>query len=85
MSTIAVTITEEQRVGAVHRLAFAREQHPELSRRLAEAKVELAAAIIAMDEAADIPGRHNLHEQAAVETMTQRYAQALADLVRGDV
>lgn len=75
---------EMARVGAVSRLAFARKQHPELVKAEAQARVNLAAAIMAMDEAADQPGRHNLFEQAAVETALQEFGRALADLVRGE-
>ena len=83
---------EAARVGAVFRLMMMRERHPDLGRREAEARLELAAAIIAMDEADEaaaavtqgMPQRHTLHEQAAVERAKNAYAQALADLVRGD-
>lgn len=72
------------RVQALFRLAMARESHPELHRAMASARIDLAAAIIAMDEAEDIPGRHNLHEQAAVNEALAAYGQALADLIRGE-
>lgn len=75
---------EMARIGAVSRLAFARKQHPELVKAEAQARVNLAAAIMAMDEAADQEGRHNLFEQAAVETALQEFGRALADLVRGE-
>ena len=75
---------EMARVGAVSRLAFARKQNPELVKAEAQARVNLAAAILAMDEAADQPGRHNLFEQAAVEIALQEFGRALADLVRGE-
>lgn len=42
------TVTVSQ---AVSRLAFSRIQHPELARAEAQARLRLAAAIIAMDEA----------------------------------
>lgn len=70
--------------GAVMRLAFAREQHPGLRLRLARANVALAAAIIAMDNAADIPGRHNFAEQVAFNDALEGYGQALADMLRGE-
>lgn len=75
---------EGHHMSAVVRLAFARDLHPELVRAEAAARVELAAAIMLMDEAADQPGRHNLQEQARVEECTRAYAQALADLLRGE-
>lgn len=83
---------EAARVGAVFRLTMMRERHPDLGRREADARIELTAAIIAMDEAEEaavtphpgMPLRHTLHEQAAVERAKHAYAQALADLVRGD-
>lgn len=77
-------VREMQRIDAVARLAFARGTHPELNRAEASARVDLAAAIMAMDEAADVPGRHNMQEQAEVERAIRAYADALADLVRGE-
>lgn len=77
-------VREMQRIDAIARLAFARGTHPELNRAEASARVDLAAAIMAMDEAADVPGRHNMQEQAAVETAIRAYANALAALVRGE-
>ena len=74
-------------VAAIARLGFAREQHPDLIRAEAHARVELAAAIMALDEAEDTAeerGAHTMHEQVAVEEATRRFAQALADLVRGE-
>lgn len=78
-------VREMQRIDAIARLAFTRGTHPELSRAEASARVDLAAAIMAMDEAADVPGRHNMQEQAAVEVAVRAYADALAALVRGEV
>ncbi|SDH39102.1 hypothetical protein [Microbacterium sp. 77mftsu3.1] len=80
---------EAARIGAVHRLAFAREQHPDLVRAEAQARVDLAAAIMKLDEAADSDDviwgrRHTMQEQAAVERAKNAYAQALADLLRGE-
>lgn len=72
------------RLGAVLRLTFARKQHPVLVREEAAARVDLAAAIMAMVEAADVPGRNNLVEQIAVEQAKHRYEQALANLIRGE-
>lgn len=75
---------EARRVQATARLAFAREMHPDLYHETAAARLDLAAAIIAMDEAEDVPGRHNLQEQADVEQALRAYGQALADLIRGE-
>ncbi|WP_051208546.1 hypothetical protein [Propionicicella superfundia] len=50
----------------------------------AQARVALAAAIMPIDETCDLPGRHNLFEQAAVGRATDTYAQALTNLIRGD-
>ena len=75
---------EMQRIGAVARLAFARKQNPDLVRAEAEARVVFAAAIMAMDEAEDVPGHHNLNEQVAVEVALRAYGQSLADLIRGE-
>lgn len=72
------------RVSATLRLAFARKQHPDLIRAEAEVRLDVAAAIMAMDEAEDVPGRHNLGEQVAVEVALRAYGRALADLVRGE-
>lgn len=81
---VSPEISEAARVGATARLAFARQQHPELVRAEAQARLDLAAAIMAMDDAADLPGRHNFNEQVAVEQAKDHYAAALADLVRGE-
>lgn len=71
-------------LAATVRLAFARKQHPLLVRDEATARVKLAAAIIAMDEASDQPGRHNLAEQAVVNEALTEYGDALAKLIRGE-
>ncbi|PUB32535.1 hypothetical protein C8K30_1011061 [Promicromonospora sp. AC04] len=71
-------------VATTFRLAVMAERHPALRRAEARARLRLAAAIQAMDEAGSVPGRHDLGEQAAVELASQRYSRALADLVRGE-
>lgn len=71
-------------VVATYRLAMHREQYPGLKRVESTARLYLAAAIIAMDEAENQPGRHSLQEQAEVERAKDAYAQALADLLRGE-
>lgn len=75
---------EAQRQNAVHRLALAHQSNPALYRAQARARVDLAAAILAMDDAAAVPGRHNLNEQLAVENALTAYGQALANLLRGE-
>ena len=78
---------EAARVNATMRLAFSRIAAKDLGRAEAQARLDLAAAIIALDEAealADENQTHTLHEQLAVETAKNDYAQALADLLRRD-
>ncbi|MEU3049099.1 hypothetical protein ABZ705_21760 [Streptomyces sp. NPDC006984] len=83
-----MTISEEQKVAAVHRLSVMSERHPELKRRVADARLELAAAILAMDAVEERiqagEKLHSLQEQAAVELAKNAHAQALADLLRGE-
>lgn len=81
--------TEAARVGATFRLAFAGKQHPELRQAEAAARLDLAAAIMAWDEAEDSDEvragrRHTLHEQNDVALAKSAYAQALANLIRGE-
>ncbi|WP_405775952.1 hypothetical protein [Streptomyces sp. NBC_01538] len=82
------TVSEGQTFAAVHRLSVMSERHPELKRRVADARLELAAVILAMDtvderiQAGD--KIHSLQEQAAVEQAKNAHAQALADLLRGE-
>lgn len=65
------TVGEEQKIDAVHRLGVMSERHPELKRRVADARLELAAVILAMDAVDERiqAGEeiHSLQEQAAVE------------------
>jgi hypothetical protein len=79
---------EMARVSAVSVLSFARQKHPGLRHAEAAARLDLAAAIIAMDavdEQIEAGEKiHGMNEQAAVEHAQQVYAQALADLVRGE-
>lgn len=78
---------EAARVNATMRLAFARIADKELGRAEAQARLNLAAAIIALDEAEDLAEENQAHtawEQFAVETAKNDYAQALADLLRRD-
>ncbi|MFC8125469.1 hypothetical protein [Streptomyces sp. NPDC057302] len=82
------TVSEEQKIDAVHRLGVMSERHPELKRRVADARLELAAVILAMDAVDERiqAGEkiHSLQEQAAVEQAKNTHAQALADLLRGE-
>ncbi|AUG29430.1 MULTISPECIES: hypothetical protein [Microbacterium] len=73
-----------ERVSAMNRLAFARAQNRDLLQAESDARIDLAAAIMAMDETADRPGRHNLVEQQAVNDALTAYGNALADLIRGE-
>lgn len=86
-------LTEEQereaaRLGAAYLLGHRRMAHKELVRAEAQARLGLAAAIIAMDQVKEriAAGEkiHSLNEQAAVELTKNAYAQALADLLRGE-
>jgi len=75
-------MAEVHAVQAVARLAFAREQHPRLKARELNARVELARSILEMDEA--IETGPAVGEQAQVEFAIRGYAEALADLIRGE-
>ena len=72
---------EARLIGATARLAFTRRQHPDLKTAEAQARLRLAAAVMAMDEAFE--SGPAIAEQLAVEEAKNEYAQALADLVRG--
>lgn len=82
------TVSEEQKIDAVHRQGVMSERHPELKRRVADARLELAAVILAMDAVDERiqAGEkiHSLQEQTAVEQAKNAHAQALADLLRGE-
>jgi hypothetical protein len=75
---------EGERVNATMRLAFSKIKSPELHKASAKARLDYVAALIAMDEAEYLPGRHNLNEQAAVEAALRVYGQSIADLIRGE-
>ncbi|MFE6939597.1 hypothetical protein [Streptomyces chartreusis] len=87
-SSAMSTVGEEQKIDAAHRLGLMSEQHPELKRRVADARLELAAVILAMDAVDERiqAGEkiHSVQEQAAVEQAKNAHAQALADLLRGE-
>lgn len=71
----------------VYTMAMRKIQYPQLVHTEAQARLKLAAAIAAMDEAEDRiemgMAIHSLNEQAAVEQAKDAYGQALADLMRG--
>lgn len=74
-------------IGAVFCLATQSKLKPALRRAEAQARLALAAAIIGFDQKLEACGddlRQTLHEQAAIEEAKTAYAQALADLVRGE-
>lgn len=86
---------EVARLDAAHVLGMrrlrAKETRGEATRALvhaeAQARLDLAAAIIAMDDKDELIAAgqplHSLNEQAAVEIAQHKYTSALADLVRG--
>lgn len=71
-------------LASIFKLMMMGQSHPELRKAEARARVQLASAIRALDAAASVPGRHTLNEQLAVNQAKDDYAQALADLLRGD-
>lgn len=75
-------MAEAHAVQAVSRLAFARKQNPALGDKEAAARVELARSILEMDEAVETGPA--IGEQARVEYAMRGYAEALADLIRGE-
>ncbi|WP_247040255.1 hypothetical protein [Arthrobacter rhizosphaerae] len=78
------TSDDARPVNATFTLTMRGRHRPELRRAEAQARLRFAAAIHSMYAAEDVPGHHNLNEQAAVELAKDAYAQALADLIRGD-
>lgn len=67
---------------AVFRLSMMRKQHPNLIRAEAQARLELAAAIMALD---DIPeGDPTVFQEAIVLDFSRKYLDALINVVRGD-
>lgn len=80
-----LTITEADRVGAVFTLSMHSERFPELNRVVTRARLELAAAIRIMDASVTEQWPHGQPwAQIKVTEATDAYAQALADLLRGD-
>ena len=63
-------------------LSGTEERHPGLRKAEARARLDLAAAIIAMDQAKATGG--SLQAQVAVENTLMAYGNALANLIRGD-
>lgn len=78
----ANTEQEAARVGATFTLAMHKKLYPDLNRALAEARLDLAAAIQALDRAVD-KGEPGIAEDIIVSHTTTAHAQALADLLRG--
>lgn len=77
--------TDANRINSSMRLTITGEHAPELRRAAANARLDYVAAVMAMDAAEGIPGRHNLQEQANVEISLRALGQALADYARGEV
>lgn len=75
---------------AARALELAEKHHPELSQAERTARLKLVGAINAWDALEDliadgtVTGRHTYQEQAAVDQAATDYAQALANLLRGD-
>lgn len=76
-------IVEAARVSATFTLAMRGSSHPELKRALADARLDLAAAIQAMDAAFERV-ESGIAEQLAVNTAMVNHAAAMADLLRGE-
>lgn len=86
-ATVEPVVDNTDLMVATYILVTRAEQFPELRRTEAQARLKLAAAIQAMDEIEDLAAAghkvHSLAEQAEVERAKDTYAQALADLLRG--
>lgn len=76
------TDQEAARVAATFALAMHKKIYPDLNRALAEAHLDLAAAIQALDRAVD-KGEPGIAEEIIVSHTTTAHAEALADLLRG--
>lgn len=74
-------VTEKDLVNAVYRLAVMGSTHPQLVQKQVAARVRLAACIIAHDDA---PEPLKAYTGTAVANASAEYAQALADLIRGE-
>lgn len=86
---VASQSEDAELVGIAYTLTVRKTQYPQLVRAEAQARLRLAAAIAALDETEDRieagMAIHSLNEQLAVERAKDDYAQALADLVRGQL
>ncbi|MEW1881876.1 MULTISPECIES: hypothetical protein [Nocardiaceae] len=69
-------------IQATFRLAMHSKSCPDLKRAEAQARLRLASAIIALDDAHLSDERHTFMEQAAVENALGEYGNALASLLR---
>lgn len=80
--------TDADRVSSVFSIVNGRAAHPDLGRAENQAKMNLVAAIAALDSAPQLDSHgnkmHDLNEQAAANQALELYGQALADLVRGE-
>ena len=77
-------MTPEDEVGIIYTLITQRNHYPELSLAERKAVLRLAVAIVEMDRVEEGEGL-SLREQYEVEVAKNEYAQALANLVRGEV
>ena len=80
-SHIVEPLTEGDFANAVFRLGTMHTRHPLLKEAEQRARVELAAAIIAYDEAPDFA---LAHRAGYIDLAVQKYAQALAAMLRGE-
>lgn len=69
-------------IQATFRLAMHSKACPDLKRAEAQARLRLASAIIALDDAHLSDAQHTFMEQAAVENALSEYGNALASLLR---
>lgn len=85
-----ITLMTDSRRRAQRALELSENHHPKLAEAERLARLNLAAAINEWDsverliDSGDLPGRHSLQEQAAVDQAALTYANALADLLRGE-
>lgn len=79
---MALHITDEERIAAIRRLGDLGPETDSLRIKETEARLNLAATLLAMDEAAAKGPAHA--EQMRVVEATGEYGQALLDLLRGE-
>lgn len=84
-NTTATPTSAADTWAATFTLSMHRKRFPELVKAEAQSRLLLAAAIQRLDAAYDAdPDDPALFEQVAVTEASQAYAQALADLLRGE-